>query len=364
MQTPSREWAQSVGLTPVSAGPAVSAGPVRLNTALPTMLASVLQQGGISAPATTGTPASAVMARAPQPATLAPYSSSPPIGGYADGGAVLPASNMDGGTFYRAAQRAGLPTDNNTLNRIVDAVNRGMTVEAAVQQLAQGPQGIRGYADGGAIPVPGMSPGPQLGAPPAPGGIQGQPPQTPAKQVDPQAFQAELSRFMRNHPQQVKQIQEVVQSALQSGELSMEELNLAVQLAVAAAQNPQMYPKLRQLAIQKGLGGEDDIPPQYDQSLVFALIIAGQALSASAGGMGQQGGMSPAQPQGPTQQLRDGGGVIPRNKNPSDDAAEGRRDDVKIAVSGGEYVIPAHIVRQKGTDFFDKMIGKDVPGRA
>ena len=309
MQTPSREWAQSVGLTPVSAGPAVSAGPVRLNTALPTMLASVLQQGGISAPATTGTPASAVMARAPQPATLAPYSSSPPIGGYADGGSV-PVPGMS----------PSMP--------------------------------------------PSMSPGPQLGAPPAPGGIQGQPPQTPAKQVDPQAFQAELSRFMRNHPQQVKQIQEVVQSALQSGELSMEELNLAVQLAVAAAQNPQMYPKLRQLAIQKGLGGEDDIPPQYDQSLVFALIIAGQALSASAGGMGQQGGMSPAQPQGPTQQLRDGGGVIPRNKNPSDDAAEGRRDDVKIAVSGGEYVIPAHIVRQKGTDFFDKMIGKDVPGRA
>jgi hypothetical protein len=197
-----------------------------------------------------------------------------------------------------------------------------------------------------------------LGAPQMPGGMQQQAaPAAPAKQLDPTQVQAELQRFMKQHPQQVKQIQEVVQAALQSGEISTEELNLAVQLAVAAAQNPAMYPKLRQMAIEKGLATEQDIPVQYDQSLVFSLILVGQALQA--GGAGITSGMDPTQPQGAPQQLRDGGGVIPRNSNPRDDHAEGRADNVKIAVSGGEYVIPAHIVRQKGTDFFDKMIGKD-----
>ena len=290
-----REWARSVGLTPVSNG---MPPPARINTELPTILAAVLQQGGIKAPTGAGAPMSAAVARTPPTASLSPYATSQPVAG---------------------------------------------------------------YADGGSVPPPGM-PGPQLGAPPVAGGMQPQQaPAQPAEVVDSTKFQAELARFMKQHPQQVKQIQEVVQAALQSGELSTQELNLAVQLAVAAAQNPAMYPKLRQLAIQKGLATEQDLPQQYDQSIVFALIIAGQAMQA---GGGAAAGMEPSIPGGPPQQLRDGGGVIPRNKNPGDDTAEGRRDDVKIAVSGGEYVIPAHVVRQKGTDFFDKMIGKEIPGKA
>lgn len=287
-------WARSVGLTPVTTGGMPP--PAKMNTALPTMLATVLQQGGIKAPSSFSQPASAVVARVPSTQSLSAYAGSPPVAG---------------------------------------------------------------YADGGAVPAPGQLPTPQLGAPQTPGGIQGQPAaQAPAKQLDPTQVQAELQKFIRQHPQQVKQIQEVIQEALSSGELSMQELNLAVQLAVAAAQNPAMYPKLRQLAIQKGLGSDEDIPQQYDQSMVFSLILAGQAMQH--GGTGIQQGMEPTNPQGAPQQLRDGGGVIPRNNIARDDVAEGRRDDVKIAVSGGEYVIPAHIVRQKGTDFFDKMIGKEV----
>jgi hypothetical protein len=187
-----------------------------------------------------------------------------------------------------------------------------------------------------------------------PGGVQPQDaPAAPAAQVDPQQFQAELQRFMQAHPQQVKQIQEVIQSALQSGQLSVQELNLAVQLAVTAAQNPAMWPKLRQLAIQKGLATEQQLPQQYDQSIVFSLILAGHVMQQ---GSGAQPAMQPAIPNGPTQQLANGGGVIP--PAPAARASE-RADNVHIAVSGGEYVIPAHVVRQKGTDFFDKMIGRE-----
>ena len=284
-----QNWARSVGLTPISGG---MPPPAKLDFTMPTILSSVMQQGGIKAPLTMNTSPAATLARSPSTQSLSAYSTSPPIAGYADGGMVTPGGQ------------------------------------------------------------------PQLGAPQTPGGVQAPAaPAAPAQQIDPTQFQAELQKFIKQHPRQVQQIQEVVQAALQSGELSTEELNLAVQLAVAAAQNPSMYPKLRQMAIQKGLGTEQDIPPQYDQSLVFSLILAGQSMQAGGAGITQ--GMEPTAPQGAPQQLRDGGGVIPRNHNPRDDAAEGRRDDVKIAVSGGEYVIPAHIVRQKGTDFFDKMIGKD-----
>lgn len=48
---------------------------------------------------------------------------------------LLPAASMDGGNFYQAAHRAGLPTDIDTLNKIVAGVNRGLTPEQAAQQV-------------------------------------------------------------------------------------------------------------------------------------------------------------------------------------------------------------------------------------
>lgn len=48
------------------------------------------------------------------------------------------------------------------------------------------------------------------------------------------------------------------------------------------------------------------------------------------------------------------GGEIPHD--PMD--PEGRSDRVAINVSGGEYVIPASVVRAKGTEFFDKLAAR------
>jgi len=55
---------------------------------------------------------------------------------YADGGKVLPAARMDGGIFLRAAERAGLPTDNATLNQIVNLVNQGYSVARATSMVS------------------------------------------------------------------------------------------------------------------------------------------------------------------------------------------------------------------------------------
>ena len=48
-----------------------------------------------------------------------------------------PAASMGGDTFVIAAQNAGLPTDINTLNKIVNLVNQGMAPEMAAKMIAE-----------------------------------------------------------------------------------------------------------------------------------------------------------------------------------------------------------------------------------
>lgn len=208
------------------------------------------------------------------------------------------------------------------------------------------------YADGGPVPPdmgmmqqgmmqPGQMPmNPQGGMMPQGGAAMGA-----------QDMQGEIQRIAQSNPQVIQQIQQTIMQAIQSGQLTMEQLNTAVQLATAAAQNPELYPRLRQLAIQRGLASEDELPQQYDQGIVFALILAGAAVQQQMGGGQQQ--------QGPTQALASGGrvrgGYMPQTASPTGDNT-GRADDISIRVSGGEYVIPKHVVEAKGTEFFDKML--------
>ena len=77
---------------------------------------------------------------------------------------------------------------------------------------------------------------------------------------------------------------------------------MATQLAQVALQNPQMYPQLRQFAIDRGLAGPNDLPMEYDQGLVIALVTAAKAMAADVQ-LESVEGMTPAQPmQQPMQQ--------------------------------------------------------------
>ena len=79
----------------------------------------------------------------------------------ARGGRVMPAAKIDGGEFVLAAQKHGLGDDMSTLNKIVDLVNRGLSVEQAAatvagQGMAAGglarlPSNIRKFAGGGIV---------------------------------------------------------------------------------------------------------------------------------------------------------------------------------------------------------------------
>lgn len=208
----------------------------------------------------------------------------------------------------------------------------------------QGPQGFApSYEAGGMIGPQGM-PVP-MGA--APGGMP--PPQMPPAQgvgVDPNMqpdapmdysmLEMQLNQFASQHPQQMQQIQQEITQAMQTGELTEQELNMMVQLATVAAQNPQMYQYARKFAIQQGLATEQDLSPQYDQGLVFSLLLAGRAAQGRQGGQG-------------IPSMKVGGSVPPSQK---DDGS------VLINAHEGEYVIPQNVVQMKGKEFFDNLVAK------
>jgi hypothetical protein len=220
------------------------------------------------------------------------------------------------------------------------------------------PQLPPAYADGGMVPPapatppmasqqPGLTPQ-QPGMPP-PGGA------APAQRMSLQQLQQEAQKFAQANPQAVQAIREALMEGVQGGDITPQQITMLVQMAVAAAQNPELYPRLRQMAIQQGLADEEDLPMQYDQGVVFSLIVAGAAMQQS----GDQGTAAPQVPgaQAPAAMMKDGGHIT-MTRSPTGDNT-GRADDIPIRVSGGEYVIPKHVVDRKGTDFFDKLIGKD-----
>ena len=218
------------------------------------------------------------------------------------------------------------------------------------------PQMPPAYADGGMVPPappaappmnqPGLAP--QSGMTP-PGGA------APNQRMTLQQLQQEAQKFAQANPQAVQAIREALMEGVQGGDVTPQQITMLVQMAVAVAQNPELYPRLRQMAIQQGLADEEDLPMQYDQGLIFALIVAGTAMQ-------QPGGQAMATPQAPGAQapaaMMKDGGHIAMTRSPTGDNT-GRADDIAIRVSGGEYVIPKHIVERKGTEFFDKLIGKD-----
>lgn len=209
------------------------------------------------------------------------------------------------------------------------------------------------FADGGMVPPAPSAAPPQPGLAPQQAGMA--PPGGAAPQrMTLQQLQQEAQKFAQANPQAVQLIRDSFMEGIQSGEVTVQQITMMVQMAVAAAQNPELYPRLRQMLIQQQLADEEDLPMQYDQGIIFTLIVAGTTVQQD----GQ--GMAPPQvpgAQAPAAMMKDGGHIA-MTRSPTGDNT-GRADDIPIRVSGGEYVIPKHVVERKGTEFFDKLIGKD-----
>jgi hypothetical protein len=191
------------------------------------------------------------------------------------------------------------------------------------------------FQEGGMVGPGGMPIRPGAGG--MPGLAQ---PGAPTGEITAPQLQMEAQRFAQQNPQQFQQIQMALQQAIQSGEVTPQELNTIVQMATVALQNPALYPQLRAMAIQQGLATEQDLSPQYDRGLLFILLLIGQSM---------QGGMGAVAPgQQPMQSMAKGGALPQRSANPD--------GSIPIKAHEGEYVIPASVVRMKGVEFFDKLV--------
>lgn len=200
-----------------------------------------------------------------------------------------------------------------------------------------------------AQPLPSFQEGGMIG----PGGMPMPGPQgQPAPPMDPAQRDQLLNQSLSQNPQVVQEIQAALAEGLQTGEITAQELNMIIQLTQVAAQNPDMYQYVRQFAIQQGIATEQDLPQQYDEGLVIALLTVaksaqqmmqgGQDMMAPAG-LAQPG--MPMQPGGQMQSMKTGGTVKGKTDGP-----------VPIMAHEGEYVIPKNVVQMKGKEFFDRLV--------
>ena len=143
----------------------------------------------------------------------------------------------------------------------------------------------------------------------------------------------------------MQQIRQELMSAMQSGEVQPQALNTVVQLVQVLMQSPDMYPYVRNFLLQQGIMDDEDLPPQYDPGILFLLAMVAEASKEMSGAATPVAATAPPVPSMAV------GGTVPDSTK--------RSGGVIIEAHEGEYVIPAHIVRQKGTEFFDKLIGKD-----
>lgn len=223
---------------------------------------------------------------------------------------------------------------------------------------------VPSYQEGGMIGAGGMPDptGMGMGMDAAPSNNVGLAPQGQPQggAMSPQVMEMQINQFAAQRPQELAQIKQAIMQVMQTGELTQQELNMIVQLATVAAQNPEMYSYVRNFAIQQGIATEQDLPPQYDQGLIFVLLLAARAIQADVGGQNMVQGGTPAMAGGPeisASQVSSGaapsmarGGMTPDSKK-----ADG---SVLINAHEGEFVIPANVVRMKGKEFFNSLVEK------
>lgn len=235
----------------------------------------------------------------------------------------------------------------NTLPPVLQGI---MNMPSPTQYTPPG-SGLAGaMTSGGGLPSYEM--GGQIGPGGQPvGGIQPPSPEAmgaPKQPMNADMMEMQIQEFMNSRPQELAQIKQAVMGLVQSGELTAQELNKLSQLAMAALRNPSMYPQIRQFAIQQGLATEQDIPAEYDDGLVFGIIVAARAAQGSMGGQdAMQGNVPAAQPPMPSMAL---GGQVPDSKSPT--------GEVVIKAHEKEMVMPRWLVEEKGTAFFKSMINK------
>lgn len=188
--------------------------------------------------------------------------------------------------------------------------------------------------------------------------------------LGPQQMELEARRFVQQNPQQVAEIRTAIEEALADGDITMDQVQLLTNMAKVALQNPEMYPALKQAIVSRGILEDDELPPEFDQGTMFILLLIGQIMQSPSSQPGMQvaGGVQPPVAPGGDQMQQSipsmkKGGALPMKSemdDEEDDGEDDKEDDseggILIMAHEGEYVVPAKVVRAKGTEFFDKIV--------
>jgi hypothetical protein len=168
-----------------------------------------------------------------------------------------------------------------------------------------------------------------------------------------------VNAILRN-PQMRESIVARAQQLMDSGELTPEEVTTMGRVAEAAMFNPSLYPQLRQFVAAQGM---TPLPSAYDPSVVTKIIATARALAQSTPA-GQVPPTSAAAVTPAAPGMNRGGMIRGPGTGRSDSIGtvnESTGEPVRVA--NGEYIIPEHVVRAKGQEFFDNLLRRyaDVP---
>lgn len=197
----------------------------------------------------------------------------------------------------------------------------------------------RGYAMGGEV---------EMGVPAAP--------------QEPQSPMGTVQRMLRD-PAATQRLLALPMSLMQSGQLTPDEVMTMGRVAEAAMYNPALYPQLRAFVAEQGM---TPLPPAYDQSVITNIIVIAKALQAQmpATPPGQVPPTGQAQIEQPVPGFGNGGYIRGPGTGTSDSIGTvNEQSGAPVKVATDEYVIPAHVVRAKGREFFDNLLRRYDPSQ-
>ena len=259
-------------------------------------------------------------------------------------------SGWGSGGYADSAQNAGSTSSVTSSGAPADGVGNGTGGWKDGGYINEMPGLTKRYADGGDV-MDGM---PMDGMP-----MDGMSQVSMGGQPDAQQIQAQIAQMMRD-PQMVQRLLARPAQLMQSGELTPDEVVTMGRVAEAAMFNPALYPQLRQFVAAQGM---TPLPPSFDPTVIINIIVISRALQQM---QGQQGATPPGQvPSMDQAQMQNPVGM--KNGGYLQGPGTGRSDSIgtvnestgsPVKVANGEYVIPAHVVRAKGRDFFDGLLRK------
>jgi hypothetical protein len=244
-----------------------------------------------------------------------------------------PSQSYGGGDTTSASSADSTASDNSGVGGYADGGMIGERPGITKRYADGGPLLAMGFADGGRI---------AMGAVPSNASVNDR-----------------VNAILRN-PQMRQAIVSRAQQLMDSGELTPEEVTTMGRVAEAAMYNPALYPQLRQFVAAQGM---TPLPAAYDPSVVTKIIATARALQESTPA-GQVPPTTDAAVSPPAPGMRQGGMIHGPGTGRSDSIGtvnESTGEPVRVA--NGEYIIPEHVVRVKGREFFDNLLRRyaDVP---